>query len=179
MKRFGLRCAAYAVTAYERFCQFLRLLRHLWLLTLVESGPRDMMLLTNGEWTDARRSISVEHIQWIFSSETTTLRRPTDDPAGRTERWSWLSVSGINGRDYSHFFETIRLARGSAAHFPVAKILTLMTHQTGLVPTGALSIVTRDGTEIQVDARTGEPTVAASDGLADGLRRAAELDFVR
>lgn len=179
MKRFGLKCAAYAVTAYERFCQFLRLLRRLWLLTLVESGSRDMMLLTNGEWTDARRCIGVEHIEWIFSSETNTLRRPTDDHAIRTERWPWLSVSSVNGRDYSHFFESIRLPRGAGAHFPAAKMLTLMTHQTGLVPTGVLSIVTRDGTEMRVDARTGESVMAASERAADGLRRAAELDFVR
>jgi hypothetical protein len=138
-----------------------------------------MLLLTNGEWTDARRSVGMEHIQWIFSSETNTLRRPNDDPAGRMERWSWLSVSGVNGYDYSHFFESIRLPRGAAAHFPAAKILTLLTHQTGLVLTGVLSIVTRDGTEIRVDARTGEPMAAASDGVADGLRRAAEVDFVR
>lgn len=135
--------AAWAQQKYDLALIVLNRIRRRLLLPIAHWGGRDMVLLTNGQWMDAPRTLSGNHIRWRYDAEKHTLFHVGSESA-RLVRWPWLSVES-EGRDLSDFFQGLRLSAGH--QLSDDKAIMLLAHQKGILPAGDLNIVKRDGSE--------------------------------
>lgn len=147
-----LNIVAWVQTKWELGMIILNRVRRRLLLPIAHWGGRDMVLLTNGQWVDHTQSIPDALVQAVYNSEKHAVLGRV---AARTVRWPWLSVQAGN-IDMSDFFQGLRISSGLEVSRD--KALMLYAHQKGVVPSGDLHIVNRNGEEEVVPADR-EPTV--------------------
>jgi hypothetical protein len=131
---------------------------------------RDMLLLRNDQWVDASVVVPVEDVTHRYSAVKHTIVTVPQAEGARSARWPWISVA-YGDQDISDFFQGLRLP--SVGSISNSTVLMLFAHQRGVLPTGELQVVTRDGDEETVYAFR-QPRTTASESEAS-----ASVNYIR
>lgn len=171
MNRVAIAAAAEKVR--ERVVLAFHRVRVLLLWWLLGLGARPMLLLRSGIWVDGYRGFSPEQVRAIYNAEThSVMAVGAVAPLGSRDRWPWLAAIETEGarRDLGDFFGSLRVS--GTLGVSATDVLRLFVYQKGWMPQGTLSVILRDGTDMLVDAVTGQPVSAASSS-------ASSVNYVR
>lgn len=144
-----LKSASALYSLYEKISFYASCIRRNYIIPIAHYGERDMFLLTNGQWVDTNAIIDPTMITWMYDATKRHILH-TKIEGGGLMRFPISSVVTQTDFNLSDFFSGLRITR-TTQPFTCNNLISLLVHQTGVLPALPLICITRTGEDVLLE----------------------------